>query len=301
MKTKLVILFMALVVLSASAQAQDYAFKVLVTKGKNEMKAGDGWQAVKVGAALRSNDELKVTENAYVGLVHATGKSLELKQAGKYKVSDLAGRISGGASVLNRYTDFILSSNTEKKNNLAATGAVHRGLPKVEVYIPSFPKGQVIYSNELTISWDKKFAGPYIIKFTSTFDDELDKVETAENSLRVDLSSAKFANEDNITVKVYPKNDPTKISDGFTLRRLSKADKERVKTSLAEIAVSTQEPTALNKYVLAGFYEEKGLLIDATTAYLDAIKLAPDVTGYQDEFNLFLIRYGMKEDPEKKK
>jgi hypothetical protein len=288
-------------VLVGKTDAQDYAFKVLVTKGKNEVKSGDGWQTVKVGASLRSQDKIKVTQNAYVGLVHSSGKPLELKQAGEYKVSELSDRVkNSGASVMTKYTDFILSSNTEKKNNLAATGAVHRGLPKVEVYIPAFPKGQVVYNDDVIITWDNKFAGPYIVKFTNIFDDELDKAETADAFFKLNLADIKFVKEDNITVKVYPKADPTKISDGFTLRRIAKAEKEHITKSLKEIATPTQEPTALNKYILAGFYEENGLLIDAATSYHEAIKMAPDVTAYQEEFNAFLIRYGMKEDPQKK-
>src|SRR6185503_19175493 len=68
--------------LGANAQAQDYAFKVLANKGANEYKSGDSWQSIKTGASLKAGDELKVSENSYIGLVHATGKPLELKQAG---------------------------------------------------------------------------------------------------------------------------------------------------------------------------------------------------------------------------
>src|SRR4051812_7248465 len=104
---------------------QDYAFKVLVNKGKNEVKSGDSWLPIKTGTSLKSTDEIKVQENAYVGLIHVTGKPLEVKEAGKHKVVDLSAKVNGGSSVLSKYTDFILSANTQKKNNLTATGAVH--------------------------------------------------------------------------------------------------------------------------------------------------------------------------------
>src|SRR6218665_3094361 len=100
---------------------QDYAFKVLANKGANEVKTGNAWAAVKTGASLKKEDELKVTENSYLGLVHASGKPMELKQAGTYKVADLAAKMNGGSSVLTKYTDFILSSNSAeaKKNRLS--------------------------------------------------------------------------------------------------------------------------------------------------------------------------------------
>ena len=93
-------------------QGQDAVFKVLANKGNNEVKSGDGWLAVKTGTSLKKGDELKISENAYMGLVHSSGKPIEIKQAGSYKVADLAAKVSGGTSVLNKYTDFILSSNS---------------------------------------------------------------------------------------------------------------------------------------------------------------------------------------------
>ncbi|HKZ37794.1 MAG TPA: hypothetical protein VJ184_09100, partial [Chryseolinea sp.] len=122
MKTRTLTLFFALV--TSFTIAQDYAFKVLANKGANEVKSGNDWLPIKTGASLKSGDELKLSDNSYMGLVHATGKPLELKVAGSYKVSDLSSKMSGGTSVINKYTDFILSSNSPeaKKNRLSATG-----------------------------------------------------------------------------------------------------------------------------------------------------------------------------------
>jgi hypothetical protein len=78
------------------AQGQDYAFKVLANKGVNEVKSGDSWQPLKTGASLKAGDELKIADNAYLGLVHVSGKPMEVKQSGNYKVADLAAKVSGG-------------------------------------------------------------------------------------------------------------------------------------------------------------------------------------------------------------
>lgn len=298
---KLAFVLMILMIPALSLRAQnEYAFKVFVNKGRNEVKAGESWQAVKVGASLKSSDELKVTENSYVGLVHITGKPLELKQPGKYKVIDLAAKVGGGSSVLNKYTDFILSANTAKKNNLAATGAVHRGT-EFRLYLPEKAQEAVIYNDEIIISWDgEKIPGPYVVKFNSMFEDELAKMETKENKIKVNLADDSFVNEDNILVTVQSKSDAGKVSNKYTLKRLSTADKQRIKNSLNEISSQLTEPTALNKLILSGFFEQNGLLIDAATAYQQAIELAPDVPAYKDDYNNFLLRNGLKEPPVKK-
>ncbi|HEY9048344.1 MAG TPA: hypothetical protein VIN08_20695 [Ohtaekwangia sp.] len=299
MKTKLALVVGILIGFAQAVTAQDVAFKVLVNKGKNEVKSGANWQTIKVGSSLKAVDELKVAENSYVGLVHVSGKPLEVKQAGKYKVSDLAAKVSGGSSVLNKYTDFILSSNTQKGNSMQATGAVHRG-SIIPLYLPVATQNPTIYNDEIIINWNwdaEKIPGPYIVKFKSLFEEELASMQTSENSIRINLADPNFANEDNILVTVQSKADPNKISEPYTLKRLSKADKARIKSSLNEIAAQTQEETALNKLVLAGFYEQNSLLIDAITAYQEAIKLAPDVPMFKEAYNDFLIRNRLKDKP----
>ncbi len=288
-----------LVIACGYSQAQDYAFKVLVNKGKNELKSGNNWQQLKVGLSLKSADELKISENSYLGLVHVSGKALELKQSGNYKVMDLAAKVNGGSSVLNKYTDFILSSNTAPKNRLAATGAVDRGTDNIQVYLPK-PEQAVVYNNKVIIQWETENApGPYVVTFKSMFDDELNKLETADNNITIDLNDHNFDNEDNIIVEVYSKSNKNKVSDKYTLKKLSKADKERIKTSLNEIANQTADENALNKLVIAGFYEQNNLLIDANTAYQEAIKLAPDVPQYKEVYNDFLLRNALKKAPKK--
>lgn len=296
MKTRMLALVLSAWFGITTTYAQkDYTFKVLVNKGKNEVKAADGWQLVKVGASLNGTDELKLSENSYMGLVHVSGKPLELKQAGTYKIDKLAQNVSGGTSVLNKYTDFILSSNSTKRNSLTATGAVHRGADVIDLYLPE-AENPVVYNNEITINWDAaKIPGPYVISFNSMFGDELEKIDSKENHVKVNLSSANFVNEDNILVVVSSKSDPNKISKEYTLKKLSKADKERIKNSLNEISSSLAEKTAMDQYILAGFYEENNLIIDAITAYQEAIRLAPDVPSFQDDYNTFLIRHGLKE------
>src|SRR5688572_7184931 len=99
MKIKKINIILLFTVAALTVQGQEYAFKVLVNKGKNEIKSGNDWQLIKTGTSLKSADELKISENSYIGLIHTSGKPLELKEAGNYKVVDLAAKVNGGSSV----------------------------------------------------------------------------------------------------------------------------------------------------------------------------------------------------------
>jgi hypothetical protein len=276
--------------------AQDYTFRVLATKGSNELKSGDSWQAVKTGASLKSGDELKITENASVGLVHTSGKPLEVKQPGTYKVADLASKLGGGSSVLNKYTDFILSSNSAeaKKNRLSATGAVHRGLEDIKVFLPENQNAE-IFNNIAYVNWESKGGAPYIVSFKNMFDEELVKVETPETSVRVDLNDPKFANETAILVEVRSKSDGKSKSEQHLIKKLSQGRHDSINKSFTELNNELgTEASELNKLIQAAFYEQNKLFIDAISAYEEVIKMAPDNASYKEAYEEFLLRNKLK-------
>jgi hypothetical protein len=295
MKKGRILLLVGFFAVSTLVNAQDYTFRVLANKGANEIKTGDTWQPVKTGASLKLGDELKVTENASIGLVHSSGKPLEVKKASTYKVADLAAQVSGSTSVLNKYTDFILSSNSAeaKKNRLSATGAVHRGLG-IKVYLPKNQYSSV-FNNIVYVSWDKSEKGPYVVSFLNMFDDVLLKMETPENTVSIDLNDPKFSGETAILVEIQSKATGTKSDERYLIKKLSAGEQAKINVVYTDVVKELKDETALDKLVLAGFFEQNKLLIDAITAYEQAMKLAPDDPTYSDYYEEFLLRNKLKE------
>jgi hypothetical protein len=298
MKTTRWVLSYALVMMCLSSFGQDYAFKVLMNKGTNEVKSGSAWQQVKTGASLKPGDEVKIADNAYLGLMHVSGKPLELTKAGTFKVADLASKVSGGSSVLNKYTDFILSSNSPeaKKNRLSATGAVDRGgKNQITLLLPSNQFSGTV-NDKVILNWETEVKGPYLVVLQNMFDDVLDTREVNDNFLEINLSDPKLSNNDlnAVLVEVFSKADPA-ISTGKDqkkmIKRLSAEENKKFKTLFGEFAATLSEETAINKFALANFYEQNNLLVDAATAYQEAIKLEP---AYKEAYEEFLLRTGIK-------
>lgn len=291
--TKIALLF---VLISSAAVAQDYAFKVLANKGSNTVKSGADWVPLKTGATLKNGDELKIVENAYIGLVYNSGKPLELKQPGNYKVADLSAKMKGNnASVLNKYTDFILSSNAEaKKNKLGATGAVDRGETNpIRIILPD-NQSAGIYNHVAVVNWESKATGPFTVTVRNMFDDELNKFDTPETKFQIDLNDPKYSKETAVLIEVKSKTDARSVSKPRLIKKLSASEHATIKKSLDAISADVAEQTALNQLILARFYEEHNLLIDAITSYEEAIKMAPDVSTFQEEYDYFLTRHGLK-------
>ena len=295
MKARWITLFV-FILITNSLLAQTYTFKVLASKGKTEIKAADAWQTLKVGASLNLTDEIKIAENAYLGLMHASGKPLELKEAKSYKVSDLVERAKSGSSVLMKYTDFILSSNQAKQNRLSATGAVHRGVKDpIVLLLPAREKAD-LYGEKISLQWlAKEVTGPYEVIITNLMEEPLARFETSETQLMIAVNEGSLKNEPNFLVKVKVKGKPSLSSDGGSIKKLTGSDREKVATLVNEFSAALEENSALNKYVMAGFYEENLLINDALTAYQEAIKMAPDVDFYKEAYADFLTRLGFKQ------
>src|SRR5258706_7717392 len=283
--------------ISFLSRAQDEdAFRVLANKGANEVKSGDSWQPLKTGAQLKTGDELKISENASVGLVSKFGRPLEVKEAKTYKVADLLSKVGTSQSVLNKYTDFILSSNSAeaKKNRLSATGAVHRGLDDIKVFLPDGKLADV-FNTTVIIRWhSEKAVAPYILFLRNRFNEDLLKIETSENFALVDLADPKLSKEDMMLLEVKSKTDSKSKSEQFLIKRLSPDRIEAVKAELNKIIVDLKEETAFNKYLLTGFYKDHKLLIDSITCYEQAMKLDAENPTYKKAYEEFLFRNKIK-------
>ena len=271
------ILTLVILLVGSQVFSQGYTFKVLANRGENKIKTGSETKPLKTGASLKSDDELIVSSNAYLGLVHSSGKTMELKEAGNHKVSELAQRVSqGGSSVASKYADFVLSkmSAEGKKNRLSATGAVHRGPEDpISVFLPSISE---IYGDRALIQWDSsQVANAYKVTIRNMFDDTLMEIKTNENGFEVDMTDEKLAKENVLLIEVSDGNDPTRKTESKAIRRLSEDKTTQVKDQLDALMEGVEEVTALNKFILAGFFEENNLLADALTAYQEAIILSP--------------------------
>lgn len=277
------------------ANAQDYTFKVLANKGSNEVRSNGAWVPLKTGASLHSGDELKLSADGYIGLVHKKGKPLEVKTPGSYAVAQLESQLDPGSGILSKYTDFILSnaSPESKKNRLSATGAVDRG--EYHAIKLALPDHAGIYHNVATVGWaGDEIKGPYLITVMNMFDEQLALYETDQTSMQLNLGEAKYAKENAVLIEVRSKSAPDQVSKRHMIKKLAAADQAGIQRSLTEINGDVKDATALNSLILAGFYEQNKLYIDAIGAYEDAIRLAPDVMAYHDSYEAFLERNGLK-------
>lgn len=277
--------------MTSSTNAQTYAFKVIASKGQTEVKsAGGEWSPVKVFSSLMVNDEVRLPVNGYLGLNHISGKPLEVKEPGVYKITELASLVGKGPSAISKYTDFILSSDQEKKNKLAATGAVHRGDNKpVQVYLPGPGKADLL-GDYFSLNWSSEGSTSYTVVLMNMLDDELKRIAINGKSMTINFNELKIT-DPQVLIKVI--SDSGQSSEMFVVKRLPESQRIRAQGTIDELGLPV-EKNALEKYMLANVYEEKGLLIDALTSYKEAAEHELEIDFYRLAYEQFLQRLGFK-------
>ncbi len=278
--------------------AQDELFKVLASSGSNKVQASGAtdWKPLFFGKKLMKGDKITIVDKGYLGLVFKNGKSIELKKAGAYEVSKLAGEVSKqNASVNTKYTDFLAgemgkTGNDDMARNrykyMSVTGSVVRGEHEIPVFIDSTKAANVL-GNQVLIKWEAEAnTKTYIVQLTNLFGDVISTQETTESFIVLNVDDRKE--------KMYIATISSKEDVGTKNEiRISYPSNDRVielNKQLTELKAQMPEETALNKIILASFYEDNKLYPEAMQTYETAVKLEPGVEDYKIAYNQFLER-----------
>ncbi|WP_258103753.1 hypothetical protein [Marinoscillum sp. MHG1-6] len=297
--TIVVLLFATLV------NAQGYTFRVLANKGDNKVKkAGSGTAvALKTGATLNANDILISSSDAYIGLMHKTGKTTEIRGSGTKKVSDIEKQVNvASTSVANRYAQFVMNKLNEEENTnyrarQYATGAVSRATGSAAINVLA-PEQVEVLEDKTVVRWNApegmEEGETYTVKVRNIFDEVIYETETEKTSVELDFTAESMQNDAGLyLVKVYKTSDEEIASGEVGIKKVKENDKVEVQESLAALKQEVSEDSPLNKLIFASFYEENGLILDALTKYEEAIKMSPDVDDFQELYQNFLINNGL--------
>ncbi len=302
---KLSLIIIVLGMLAQGAFAQDYAFRVLASKGQNMVKSGStDWTALRTGAKLKKGEEVKLAANGYLGLVHASGKTMELKEASTYNISKLSSELgSSSQNIASKYADFVMSKMTPEKKEenrrkyASVTGAVERGSSDASINI-FMPQSVSVLNNTAIIRWEPiKENAVYTVNLKNLFEEKIMVAETSDPFYMIDFDNEQIKSaivENLIIVNVTLKDDESIASKNAAIELMNDEDAKTYRLELSGLESNIGSETSINSLILAEFYEEKGLVLDAITSYENAVKLSPDVEYFQEAYDEFLIRNALK-------
>ena len=296
------IVFLMLSLMMSQVRGQDFAFRVLASKGDNQLKAReteDVWRPLKTGEKLKAGDEIKAAEDTYLGLVHHSGKTLEIKQAGHYTASQLVDLIKKGEStVLGKYANFLMTKMSEEEQDVVkdyrryqnATGAVKRAMSSATALKVLMSQTTTVLGPMVTIRWieaDLPEKPAYVVTLKDKFSKTIKTLKTKEPFITIGLEESAMANQDLIIFDVRVAGKKRYRSEEYGIKKLDVKGGEDLKEELAAINEGNVQ-SAMGYLLKATFFEENELLLDAITAYEKAIDLEPEVAEFKMLYSRFI-------------
>lgn len=298
---------LALLLAVSMPLAAQEVFSVLATKGDVQLqRKGEGaWIKVFTGAKLNKNDNIKLGEGAYLGLVHLkSGKAKEIRNPGTIALSELDKQMSAtssvGSKVVAYVTQDITGSSTkfqDYRKSMANLGSIERATKGTVT--PDLPRKTSLMDSIVTFNWitDKRAKeaaqqSGYVFEISNRMGTPIYTKETKDTFVVINLERLNLKHGEHYYWRVNLKenmNANEEDAQPFTL--LDNSTRRSIQHDLK--AFNEEEPSPLNKIMLARYFESKDLIMDAMKAYQEAIKMAPDVVEYRELYAMFLDRHEM--------
>ncbi len=271
---------LAFVFITGTSSGQDYTFKVLANRGENKLKRASGKKVpLKTGDELYDKDIIITDSDAYVGLMHHSGRTTELRGKQKVRVREIA-------------LPWLSGVPFDGQRGIIAADKSDDGSELV-VLLPM--RSTDLYGDRAVVRWlprDSKKGQKYTVTIKNIFDDDLLTVETDQTFIPLNLREIK--NESGLYIfRVSENRKYGFISGDYGIKKLSDWDMPDVKGQLQSLLSELGENAPADKIRLAEFYEKNGLLLDAITQYEQALQLAPDLETTRKQYNDFLARHDL--------
>lgn len=303
---KVYVLFGLLILLAFNGYAQ-YAFKVLASKGSHQVLSNGHWKSLAAGDPLNPKEKLKLSSGGYIGLIHSTGKTLELKSTGTYSVSDLEAKIITGTSTFGqKYGKFVaegmFAGNPDAKSNYNKTGSVNRAGEKTSIVLYAPLKIKALKHKPLTLNWnDCGEAHIYTITLKNFYNEEVYSVESKTNTVSIDFNNDVIPEGSNghYLIQVVSKTDPSYSTNStnwgnesknqiYSIEVIDSEQSAMIEKKINDLLEELDFSSPLDQMVLAAAYEQEDLMTYAVESYRKAKALAPDVDHYRTQYEEYI-------------
>jgi hypothetical protein len=287
------LLIIALLVCTNLVHAQFRHFIVTHLKGKAEVKSRKKWIDLKVSDKLQFNDEIRLDRNATMHLSDSAGQPILFTLPGIYKIGDFI-KMNSEISLLDGSKQVVIGKTARVKQNFFESNA------PIKVLLPVDSTFATVYSKQFIIRWiDQENKGPYLIFVKNLLKETIATLEVEGQDTLFHLNTEQLLKDTEPLLKqrvlyfvIASKADPKYKSAEHVIKRISIHERYRIDDVLNK-EIILDNSRALDQLVLAGFYEEHALFVDAVNAYLESIRLGKDDPVYTEAFIIFLQRYGL--------
>ncbi len=284
--------------------AQSELFRVIAVYGEafvKDLKSNE-WNKLSFGKKLNSYDIIKLGKNVYLGLVYKSGKTIELKNIGIYKVKDLTNNLKqpNSTSMTYKFADFIFNEVSQKDSEgkvMDEKGAVMRERiekDKIKLYMP---RNSNIIDTTIIFSWYKYGENAmYYFSLLDKFDRLIYETETSDTLIKLNVINLNLLEDNHYYWSVALNKEKNTISREYWFYIEQKENSKMIKDSVQQIlAENNFEETIACKFILANFYEQHKIYDKALKLYREVNSKEPEVEQYHFAYKSMLDRLGIEE------
>jgi tetratricopeptide (TPR) repeat protein len=301
-KYKLVWMILFLIIFNNKGFSQNELFTVLAAGGKILLKKVNTqeWKNITTGQKIFLGDSIKISSNAYIGLAHKSLNTLELNKAGLYFADSLAEQLdTSQKSVSKKLVAFIIDEMADKKkgsNEMRTLGAVVRlSKNKIDVNLPTHA---CLFDTTFKFTWyPSTKTSNYVFQLLNPSFKTIYMKEISDTSLSLDLQSLNLQSTETYNWLVFDPENKEVLSDTIKFNVLSKARKESIVNDVYLLSLErNDEKNILDHLILASYYKNNKLYLEALKEYKSILKIKPDVDEFWESYLQFLIDIGLKRE-----
>ena len=232
-----------------------------------------------------------------MGLVHKSGKAIELRQEGIIVIADLLKQVSSKQTSMDKLVGFVVNSvkgAEEGKNIRSASVEMSLNVNKLRLISPRTTK---TIDDEMSFTWHGSADGKpatYVFTITDANQNVRFKKELTETQLSVNLKQLNLEKDRCYYWSVAQVGAQTPAAESYCIYLLNEAEAASLTNQLQVLRQEQNaQPTALDKLMLGAFYEQNGLTYRALNAYKEAASVGGDVEIFSDSYREFLRRTGV--------
>jgi hypothetical protein len=273
---KKIVLLTLFVLMAISAYSKEYAFKVLISKGPVQVNHSGAWNPVKPSEEIGHSNKIRLLEGGYIGLMHSSGRTLELKTKGIYDVANLENRLRAGQSgFTTKYANFIADNviTKDKVVSYDVVGSVTRGLHEVQILAPK--QFKVLDGIGFEVSWISDTTKTYEVSVLNLYDEVLWFTEASSDRSYIDLRLIELEHSDTYILRVSDK-DNSLIRGQVPFSLVDSLYEENLVLSLNKLDTDIDKESSLDQVMISSVYDHKHLPIYALSRLNKAEDLSPD-------------------------
>jgi hypothetical protein len=177
-------------------------------------------------------------------------------------------------------------------HSMSITGSVERSLDQFDIAL-FIPETTRITRQTAQVNWyPKETASAYKVVITNMFDEEVYATTVSETQATIDFNAIGLEADDIYKMQVNASDESGAKSAIVTLRTPAEEEMNNLQSEYSQLEENASE-SALNELVLATYFEQNELYLNAIPHYERAIALEPEIEEYKEAYNRFLYSVGL--------